>query len=102
MTDDGNVDNDDDIVPIDFDPKAEQLDAEQPEGEEPEPTDLDLMIDLLQMYDVEYTLVSDEAGTTIELPAGARGVFGFSGVAITINYGPEGKGEPFLFFGLAK
>ena len=97
----GPVTDDDDIVPIDFDPKAEQLNAE-PSDAEPEPTDLDMMIELLQLYDVEYTLISDEAGTTIELPAGARGVFGFAGLAITINYAPEFKGEKFLFFGLAK
>lgn len=98
--------DEDDIVPIDYDPReAEKAEAEKAEAEKLDsdaPTDLDLMIELLQRLDVEYTLVTDEAGATIELDSEARGMFGFKGVSITISFGPASRNEEFLFFGLSK
>jgi hypothetical protein len=65
-------------------------------------SDLDAMLEMLQIFDVEYTLIQDESGATIEITGGSRGTHGFSGVAVTMNFGPVSRAEEFLFIGLAK
>ena len=51
-------------------------------------SDLDMTLELLQVFNVEYTLVQDESGATIEIAGGNRKTFGFQGVAVTLNFGP--------------
>lgn len=111
MIDDG--DNDPDIVPGPGDevmvgepaepalggpiPPAGAVDS----GDDLE-SDLDMMLELLQVFDVEYTLVQDESGATIEVVGGDRKAFGFQGLAVTFNFGPTERAEEFLFIGLTK
>jgi hypothetical protein len=96
------IDNgeDPDIVPVEAGTPVDPEDG-QPPGED-DPSDLDMMIELLQIFDVEYTLVQDESGATIEIAGGDRGTHGFQGVAITMNFAPVGRAEEFLFIGLSK
>ena len=70
---------------------------EQLEGDEP--SQMDILIDALIALDIEYTLVQDEAGVTLDIEGGNRGTAAFSGVSVTFNFGPD---ESFLFMGLAK
>ena len=65
-------------------------------------SDLDMTLELLQVFNVEYTLVQDESGATIEIAGGNRKTFGFQGVAVTLNFGPTERAEEFLFIGLSK
>jgi hypothetical protein len=69
-------------------------------------SDLDMMTELLAAFDVEYTIIHDEAGTTIEVVGGDRGTRGFSGLAVTYNFAPpsddEKRNETFLFLGVAR
>jgi hypothetical protein len=67
--------------------------------EAPGQSQLDVMLDALIALDIQHTMVVDEAGTTLDIESGARGTFGFSGFAITFNFGPD---ESFLFIGLAR
>ena len=68
-------------------------------------TDLEMMLELLVAFNVEYTMIQDEAGTTIEVMGGDRGTHGFSGLALTYNFGPGSddteRDEKFLFLGVA-
>ena len=80
----------------DFDKLVSQP-AEQVEGDEP--SQMDILIDALIALDIEYTLVQDEAGVTLDIEGGNRGTAAFSGVSVTFNFGPD---ESFLFMGLAK
>lgn len=83
--------------------KAEQLDSE---AEEAAPTDLDLQLKLLDAFDIQYTLIRDESGTTIECVGGDRGMKEFSGLAVTYNFGPPmddpDTSEIFLFIGVVR
>lgn len=74
--------------------------------EEGDPTDLDIMLETLNLFNVQYTMIRDEAGTTIECVGGDRGMSSFSGLAITYNFGPGHEkpefDERFLFIGLTR
>lgn len=70
---------------------------EQLEGDGP--SQMDILIDALIVLDIEYTLVQDEAGVTLDIEGGNRGTAAFSGVSVTFNFGPD---ESFLFMGLAR
>ena len=69
-------------------------------------TDLELMLELLVAFNVEYTMIQDEAGTTIEVAGGDRGTRGFRGLAITYNFAPgcvdKDVDEKFLFIGMVR
>jgi hypothetical protein len=95
-----------DIVPLEDGMPVLDLDPVDPEGgqplEEGVPIDLDMAIELLQLFDVEYTLIQDESGATIEIAGGNRGTHGFQGVAVTMNFAPITRNEKFLFIGLTK
>lgn len=73
---------------------------------EPVATDLEMMLELLVAFDVEYTMIQDEAGTTIEVAGGNRGTHGFGGLVLTYNFGPgsddKDRNEKFLFLGVAR
>lgn len=104
IDEDGNENPD--IVPMEDDMPVLDLGPVDPEGEpglvEGDMSDLDMTLELLQVFDVEYTLIQDESGATIEIAGGSRGTFGFQGVAVTMNFGPVPRGEDFLFIGLTK
>ena len=81
--------------------------ASQPdEFDGPEPTELDILLETLSMFGVQYTLIRDEAGSTIECAGGDRGMHGFAGLAITFNFGPHNEdmklNEQFLFIGVVR
>ena len=68
-------------------------------------TDLEMLMATMDAFNVEYTLIQDEAGATVEVAGGSRGTHGWSGVAITYNFGPrivEGEAEKFLFMGMVR
>lgn len=102
--------DEDHIVPIDYDPDAaerdaaKQRDAERDayEHEHDGMTDLEMAMEMLTVFNVEFTLIQDESGSTVEIDGGNRGTMGFSGLAITMNFAPLSKREKFLFIGLAK
>jgi hypothetical protein len=95
-----------DIVPLEDGMPVLDLDPVDPEGGQPPGEDdwseLDMMLELLQIFDVEYTLIQDESGATIEIAGGNRGTHGFQGVAVTMNFAPITRNEEFLFVGLTK
>jgi hypothetical protein len=75
------------------------------EPDEHDLTHLEKMLDLLTTFNVEYTLVQDEAGATVEVVGGDRGTLGFSGLILTYNFAPvseEATSERFLFMGVAR
>lgn len=59
---------------------------------------LDATQDLLGILGIDYTLIQDESGATIDIEGGARGTRGFSGLAVTLNFSTD---EAFLFLGVA-
>lgn len=68
-------------------------------------THLEKMLGLLATFNVEYTMVQDEAGATIEVVGGDRGTFGFSGLVLTYNFAPaseDATSERFLFMGVVR
>lgn len=66
---------------------------------EEDASQLDISLDTLAALDIEYTLIKDESGVTLDIEGGARGTRGFSGLSITLNFGPD---ESFLFLSMVR
>lgn len=73
---------------------------ESPEEVEEEGlTPLDIALDMLITLDIEHTLIQDESGVTLDIEGGARGTRAFSGLSVTLNFGPD---ESFLFLSVVR
>lgn len=65
-------------------------------------TDMDLMLLMLQRFDIDYTITQDEAGATIEFVVGNRKVGGTRGNVASFNFGSADRDEKFLFTNIIK